>query len=205
MNNQNLDDQAIAWEPSVFDRITWVKNDVVGFLKRNIQYKIIRFIGGVPADFDCCSVTKAKKEMEYVWGPSLKGGDGSNMQHAIMNDILDVLAVFSNQGHSGSSAAYAIPYIKKLLNQEPIAPLTGEDWEWNEIDENGTYQNNRMSHVFKNKDGAYDINGKVFGDKIEDGGYSYWTGSESRVPVEFPYTASTIYIDRETGEEIKQN
>ena len=32
--------------------------------------------------------------------------------------------------------------------QEPIAPLTGADSEWN-IDSSGSFQNNRLSSVFK--------------------------------------------------------
>lgn len=191
-----------AVEPTVFDKARWLKNDITHFLRMNIQYKAIRFLGGVPADFKCNSVMKAKEEMDYVWTTDCE------MQDAIKRGILDVLAVFASEGHSGSSAGYAIPFITKLLRQEPIAPLTGEDWEWVDVSEFSgkvTYQNKRMSHVFKDDSGAYDINGKVFGDKNEDGEYSFWTGSESRVPVEFPYTAKTIYIDRDTGEEIKSN
>ncbi|MGR3177270.1 MAG: hypothetical protein ACUZ8E_04370 [Candidatus Anammoxibacter sp.] len=191
-----------ADEPTMFDKIRWMKNDVIHFLKINIQHKTIRLIGGVPADFNCNSVQKAKTEMDYVWA------SGDEMQEAIKSCILDILAVFANEGHSGSSAGYTIPYITTLLKQEPISPLTGEDWEWHDISEHCgevTYQNNRMSHVFKNNNGAYDINGKVFGDKMEDGEYCFYTNRESRVPVEFPYTAKTIYVDAATGEEIKQH
>lgn len=191
-----------AIENTIFDKARWLKNDIFHFLKMNIQYKAIRFLGGVPADFKCNSVVKAKKEMDYVWTTECE------MQDAIKHDILDVLAVFASHGHSGSSAGYSIPYITKLLKQDPISALTGEDWEWQDISrESGetTYQNIRMSHVFKNDKGAYDINGKVFGTKLEDGDYSFYTSSESNVPVEFPYVAKTIYIDEETGEEIKSH
>jgi hypothetical protein len=74
---------------------------------------------------------------------------------------------------------------------EPIAPLTGEDWEWNDTG-HGTFQNKRASHVFKDYDGnTYDIEGKVFwewsGTK-EEPYKSYYTCRDSRVPVTFPYT-----------------
>jgi hypothetical protein len=114
------------------------------------------------------------------------------MQEIICTHILDLLRVFSDEGHSGSSAPYAINLFSRLAKFEPIAPLTGEDWEWNDTG-HGTLQNRRASHVFKdiNTGEVYDIDGKVFwewaGTK-EDPHKSYYTCRESRVPVTFPYT-----------------
>jgi hypothetical protein len=106
--------------------------------------------------------------------------------------LLHMVDVFSEEGHSGFSASWAVSVLEKLLRYEPLAPLTGVDGEWMEVGE-GVWQNVRCSHVFKNTaHGAYDINGKVFRDP--DG--SCWTNGESHVPVVFPYTPKTEYVDR---------
>lgn len=117
------------------------------------------------------------------------------MQKDICLNILGLLAVFENAGHSGSSAPYTINLFTRLAMFKPIAPLTGEDWEWEHVydhpDTGPTYQNKRCSSVFKDKNGAYDIDGIVFWDwyKNDEGEMrkSYFTGYGSRVPVTFPY------------------
>lgn len=114
------------------------------------------------------------------------------MQEMICNHVLKLLDVFDGEGHSGSSAPYAINLFKKLASFEPVVPLTGEDWEWNEVG-NGMYQNNRCSHVFKDGKGGepYDCEGRIF---REPSGSCY-TSKGSRVPVTFPYTPKREYVD----------
>jgi hypothetical protein len=116
------------------------------------------------------------------------------MQEDICKHVLELLKVFSDEGHSGSTAPYTVNMFKKLAMFEPLVPLTGEDWEWNECG-NGVFQNKRCSRVFKQADRfngqAYDIEGKVF---REPSGACY-TGAESRVPVTFPYTPKTEYVN----------
>ena len=127
--------------------------------------------------------------------------DGSykdEMQGMICEHVLTLLRVFSDEGHSGTTAPYAIRLFSRLAMFEPIAPLTGEDWEWIKHDygDSVTYQNKRASHVFKDEDGnAYDIEGKVFwewampyeGREPFEPYKSYYTSRDSRVPVTFPY------------------
>lgn len=125
------------------------------------------------------------------------------MQEAICNHVLKLLEVFSDEGHSGSSAPYAINVFKTLAMFEPLVPLTGEDWEWNEVHD-GVFQNKRCSHVFKQADRfdgqAYDIDGIIFYDWYtdEDGNKSksYFTGRDSCVPITFPYTPTKEYKER---------
>ena len=137
------------------------------------------------------------------------------MQEMICRHVLALLDVFSGEGHSGSSAPYAINRFSRLAKFEPIAPLTGEDWEWNEVsDRMGSkcWQNKRASHVFKDIETgeAYDINGKVFWEWSEYEGKphkSYYTSRDSRVPVTFPYVVpdKPIYEYRAPDEGPAQN
>lgn len=131
--------------------------------------------------------------------------DGSfkdEMQEMICNHVLKLLDVFGGEGHSGTSAPYTINMFKTLASFQPIGPLTGEDWEWTDVSEYGgreggpLFQNKRCSHVFKDSNGAYDIDGihwwewytdEKTGEKFK----SYFTNYQSRVPVTFPYTPKT--------------
>lgn len=113
---------------------------------------------------------------------------GGMLGHAVMK----MVKVFADEGHSGFSASMAVAAFSKLVRFEPLTPLTGDDDEWGEVDD-GVFQNIRCSHVFKDKTGAYDIQGRVF---REPSGACF-TNGESHVPVEFPYTPKTEYIDVE--------
>ena len=134
-----------------------------------------------------------------------------DIQEAICNHVIKLLEVFGDEGHSGSSAPYAIDMFEKLAKFEPLVPLTGEDWEWSDVSRFGDgipyYQNIRCSHVFKDADGkAYDIDGKVFWEwwtNPETGkrSKSYYTNRNSRVYVEFPYIPKIEYVYRESEAE----
>lgn len=120
------------------------------------------------------------------------------MNAAMRKHILHMVTQFADEGHSGFSARYAAGILTKLMEFKPLSPLTGEDDEWNQIDYgNGvSYQNKRLSSVFKDGDGeAYNIDGKVFwewcmpyeGREPYEPYKSYYTCRDSRVPVTFPY------------------
>jgi hypothetical protein len=130
-------------------------------------------------------VDHAKRELEAA-GYFDKASDYNGM---LGKDVLKLIKVFSDQGHSGFSAGIVSNLFNKLSRFQPLLPLTGKDDEWVEVD-NGVFQNNRASHVFKENGKVYDINGKVF---VEPDGCSY-TNFESRVEVTFPYTPHTEYI-----------
>lgn len=123
--------------------------------------------------------------------------------------VLTMVAAFVAEEPSGGSAPYQAHYISfdapsktvrdlflKCAAYEPIMPLTGEDSEWVNVAEESGYplwQNARCGRVFKVGDGqAYDIYGRVF---REPNGCGY-TNIDSRVPVTFPYTPTTVYVDR---------
>ena len=73
-------------------------------------------------------------------------------------EIIAICEAFGKSGQSGVSAPYTASAlsqaIKKLCLQQTIAPLTGEDNEWNECSDK-VYQNNRLSSVFKENDKAH--------------------------------------------------
>lgn len=114
-----------------------------------------------------------------------------DMQKRIVAHVMKLLQIFSDEGHSGSSAPYAMTLFSTLAKFEPITPLTGDESEWGT--QASPNQNNRCGRVFREADGtAYDIEGKVF--RAKDGS-GCWTDSRSNVPVTFPYTPETEYVD----------
>ena len=138
-------------------------------------------------------VSWAEQELRYAGYDVNDPEDGPNKWLA--EGTLELLKVFSEQEHSGSSAPFAVALFEKLALWKPIAPLTGEDAEWNEVSEN-LWQNKRNSAVFKDETGqAYWIQGKVFWEwathpDIDYGKpfKSYFTSRDSRVNIEFPWT-----------------
>lgn len=119
--------------------------------------------------------------------------DGPNKWLA--EGTLELLKVFADQGHSGSSAPYAVAIFEKLALWKPIAPLTGADDEWQEVGED-TWQNKRNSSVFKGKDGqAYWIEGRIFWEWFSSPDINHgkpykthFTSRGSSVNIEFPWT-----------------
>jgi hypothetical protein len=128
------------------------------------------------------------------------------------DEIIALCEAFGESGQSGGSAPYTARAISQavetLMMFETIAPLTGEDHEWNDISEFNDgevmYQNNRDSRVFKDsKDGrAYFIDAIVFDGDIGgrftgNGILSRWfemVGSAQYIR-EFPFKPKTFYVD----------
>ena len=123
----------------------------------------------------------------------------SDYDGALATSVMELVRVFSAQGHSGASAGRTLAIFAKVAAFEPLGPLTGGDDEWvDQAEQNRRplWQNRRCSHVFKTAEGAYDIEGRIFRDP--DG--TCWTSSESRVPVTFPYVPRREYVDRPATE-----
>lgn len=110
----------------------------------------------------------------------------------IADAVVELIQTFAAQGHSGMSASFCRQYFDRLARFEPIGPLTGEADEWVEVSD-GVFQNRRCSRVFRDETGAYDIEGRIFRDP--DG--SCWTNLDSRVYVDFPYSPTSEYVDRD--------
>lgn len=176
--------KAEEYKPKFLDRIKWKTQDINYWIKNKIL-KTGLFLVRLSSD-NSNLVKHTENEFKALNWP----GD-CEMQTMVCDNVIDLVTVFSTQGHSGSSAPYVINLFKRLADFEPIAPLTGADSEWNKIGDN-KYQNCRCSHVFKDEDGKpYDSLGKVF---REPNGCCY-TSRDSRVYITFPYKPETKYID----------
>jgi hypothetical protein len=136
-------------------------------------------------------IEHAKREFKAIGYIPLDQEQEDGPNKWIQENLIELLEVFSKQGHSGFSAGYCINAFNKLARFEPLASLTGEDWEWQEVG-TGTWQNIRCGRVFKNAEGrAYDIDGKIF--REPDG--CCFTNKNSHVYIDFPYTPKSEYID----------
>lgn len=142
----------------------------------------------------------AKQELAQI---GMDENTDDDMNKEMRDHILRMVEEFSEAGHSGFSASYAVGILSKLLAYEPLTPLTGEDWEWTDLDydDDMAAQNKRCSHVFKRRDGtAYDSEGIVWWEWFtdDDGSIhkSYFTSADSRVDITFPYKPCKKYKER---------
>lgn len=154
----------------------------IGMQKRHLNQK------PMAVEDETSNLTKhAQKELELIGAFNKEKDFYGGMTG---NAVMELIKVFSKQGHSGMSASLVRGLFNKAAAFEPLSPLTGEDSEWNETSK-GVFQNNRCGRVFKENGQAYDIDGTVF---REPSGSCY-TSRESRVNVTFPYTPKTEYVD----------
>jgi len=125
--------------------------------------------------------------------------------------VMRMIEVFSAEKHSGSSAAQTINIFKRVANYECLTPLTGKDDEWVSVaaygNGNPVWQNNRVSSVFKDKDGkAYYLNGVVWKTQKGTTWFGEVDGIASRQYIKaFPFTPKTFYIDVTENEVSKDN
>ena len=151
-------------------------------------------------------IEHAKREfLALGYKPIEKEEDGPNKW--IQENVLELLEVFSRQGHSGFSANFAINYFKELATFNPLSPLKFDDDEWNDVSEEigqTIYQNNRLSSVFKDgKNGKpYYLDAVVF--RTENGatftGPAYLSNgdvvmSRQYIDTTKEFLPKTFYID----------
>jgi hypothetical protein len=122
--------------------------------------------------------------------------EADELQDRIELNVLEVLDIISEQGHSGFSHGYMCSLLIPLLKDMPITPLTGKDWEWG-TDICST-QNKRCSKVFEDEQGrAYNVEGYAFS---HDGGNVWYTNGDSRKYITFPCSnedLETEYVIKE--------
>ena len=118
---------------------------------------------------------------------SCKDSENLKMQKSINNDILEIIKLFSSQGHSGFSAGYSLNILKRLLDYKPLSAITGDEDEWVQLNYSPdlAYQSKRCPSIFRDADGkVYNVEAKVFSD---DGGHTWYNCKDSREYVELPY------------------
>lgn len=176
--------------PSLRSRLRWRLQDTRRSIRGAVD-GVMHRLGYARMESDTNYISHARREFRAA-GWDLAADE---MQALMCDQVCDLLRVFGNHGHSGSSAPYALKMFTTLAKFEPLVPLSGADDEWNEVSD-GCFQNNRCGHVFKDAnrfDGqAYDIDAVIF---REPNGSCY-TSRESHRPITFPYTPTREYVDR---------
>lgn len=75
---------------------------------------------------------------------------------------LEIIKVFSKQGHSGMSASLVTQIVEKLMRYQPLTPLTYKPDEWTNVSEASSsplWQNKRKGTTFSTDGGKthYDL------------------------------------------------
>lgn len=123
-------------------------------------------------------------------------------------EIIALYNKFMESGQSGGSAPYTAQAIsqavKSLLMNETISPLTGEDWEWQDVSEHNDgktlFQNMRDSRVFKYEDGRCFYIDAIVWDGDIGGRFTGWINtplgevSSNQQIKSFPFTPKTFYV-----------
>lgn len=157
-------------------------------------------------------INHAKTELEIA---GLFDKEGDFYEGATGKAVMELIEVFSKQGHSGASAPMVASIFHKLANYEPLGPITGKDEEWGDVRDIGNgkswYQNKRCSALFKDgKDGKpyyieaiikRDQNGTCWSGMAWLSEEDYKSGDRSKMVGKkgyvksFPFTPKTFYID----------
>ena len=157
-------------------------------------------------------IDHAKTELEIA---GLFDKEGDFYEGMTGNAVMELIEIFSKQGHSGMSAPIVADIFKRLANYEPLGPITGRDEEWSDVRDFGNgkswYQNKRCSALFKDgKDGRpYYIDAVIKRDQrgVTWSGMAwlseedYKSGDRSKMIDKrgyiksFPFTPKTFYID----------
>lgn len=87
--------------------------------------------------------------------------EDSDYEGRLGEGALELVKLFSTQGHSGMSAELMIALVEKLMRYEPLTPLTYAEDEWNHVademvaeEQRPLYQNRRKADVFSHDAGA---------------------------------------------------
>ena len=101
------------------------------------------------------------------------------MQEMMNNDVMELLKVFEEQGHSDFSAPTVISLFSMLANYRLVTEVEDNPDDW---DENG--QHKYISSIFKREDGTcYYMYGRLFAEPNSD---NFFYNKASNVDVTFP-------------------
>ena len=115
------------------------------------------------------------------------------------NAVLELLEVFSNQGHSGMSAGVTIGLFKTLAEGKPLVPITNDPENWvKAVGGDEMQQHKKLSALFKNGDEGepYYLDAIVWQGEES---YDTFTGQvedvQSRQYVQWPFMPKTFYVN----------
>lgn len=111
--------------------------------------------------------------------------------------VLELIDVFTKQGHSGGSAASVIGLLKTLASYKILAPITDSAEEWVETG-NRVYQHKRLSAVFKHGENSkpYYLDAIVWkGEEPHDTFTGTIEGIRSRQYIRLPFMPKTFFVD----------
>lgn len=189
--------------PTTGTRIKWWFSDVKRRIRNLMVNKALTVIRWAAKDSG--SRQKAEEEFKYLgYEPINTPGLEEDPNKWIQENVLDLLSVFSLQGHSGFSASFCVRYFEKLAMHKPLSPImcTEDEWGKSSFTHDETYQNKRLSAVFKKgKHGKpYYIDAIVWRNQK---GLTY-TGTvkdndgnkiSSAQNIKLPFTPKTFYVD----------
>ena len=135
-------------------------------------------------------IKHAKRELKLA-GLFNKDSDYGGL---LAKSVIELIELFSKQGHSGFSAKRTIGLFSTIADFKPLTMITGKDEEWHEV--HGTLrQNNRCSSIFKDGNKAYYLNAIVWkGSKPGDTFTGTIQGITSRQAIKFPFSPKTFTI-----------
>lgn len=145
--------------------ITWYQKLIISiecYFKRRKDVKqrkkinaAIAFIVENSADSGYIKHAKAEFKIAFdtIWKGENEDEEDLEMQKFMCKQVLELLAVLSTHGDSGTTIGYKLDLFNKLVNFKTIAPLTLEDDEFDSRTDD-IAQNKRNSSIFKEKDGA---------------------------------------------------
>jgi len=120
--------------------------------------------------------------------------DGPNKW--IQENVMELLEVFSKQGHSGSSAPYCIKMFSELAKFKIITPIKSAE-EFDFCGEEGRSNQSRViSGVFQDDRGEYYIDAVVL--RTKTGGWhgnAEHLGIPRHIYVKYPFMPKTFHID----------
>ena len=96
----------------------------------------------------------AQKEIDI-----LKKNHGQDFVESYYNNILKIIKIFSEEGHSGTSAQLATKIIYALLQFKPLSPIENRPQDWTTTAQDKILQHNRCSNVFKEGNKAWILEG----------------------------------------------
>ena len=184
----------------------WMSDVKQRRIRNNIEHHF-RYIRNLEKDSNY--IKYANSELDRFMPVNTNNKTTNAMNDLMRKDIIDILALLGTQGDSGTSIHWKLWTLNKLTSFRPLTPLTFEDDEFNLVDEYGhinntkSYQNRRVSDVFKRIDKDGNVQYIYYGgitrqDKykvIKDGDYGGYNIKEINDPASWSGGAFIIKKD----------